>query len=141
MRFECGPHLYSAGTVRAPAQCGFFGTLLNIWKYLYVGERGALKIAMYESNFTHSIFFSFFSTPLMSVVKGWIINFFLAKCPILVLIVNSIAYIFSISLHQLVSNPRLLASVHHVICIKKLVINLSWFLSKYVSPYCTIDPS
>ena len=28
MRFEYGPHPYSAGTVRAPAQCGFFGTLL-----------------------------------------------------------------------------------------------------------------
>ena len=37
MRFECGPHPYSAGTVRAPVQCGFLVTLFNNI-YLYNSE-------------------------------------------------------------------------------------------------------
>ena len=48
MRFECGPHPYSAGTVRAPAQCGFLVTLetqnvnvkpgLSFFERCYVGN-------------------------------------------------------------------------------------------------------
>ena len=34
MRFECGPHPYSAGTVRAPAQCGLLVTLVMLHAYI-----------------------------------------------------------------------------------------------------------
>ena len=76
MRFECGTHPYSAGTVRAPAQCGFFVTLV----YIKLGQGNQAILGHFTKKQSQSVIKS---SKIISGLLFLLPYLFLAFCLIL----------------------------------------------------------